>query len=470
VFKHTGLRRLDELPPIQGAETPSRVLVVDDDTDIREALTEALVDAGYSTTACGSATEALRVLAEENFDVVVTDVCMPNIDGIELCTRIAMNHDIPVIVMTAFGELSAAVGALRASAFDFITKPFGFEQLADAIERAISRRAPPSIQMLDATGGEVDFSELIGSSVAMDQLRAHLARICKADASVLITGESGTGKELIARALHKNSRRSKGPFVPISCAAFPAQLLESELFGHEKGAFTGAVESRPGLFLQANGGTLFLDEVGAMPFELQPALLRALQERVVRAVGSVREEPFDVRVIAATNQDLDQSLRDGTFRDALFFRLNVLEVRGPPLRERGEDVILLARHFLTKHAERHGGPPLILSDQTMSLLRAHTWPGNVRELQNCVEAAATLAQGGRVDPSDLPPLTREPLPSQGIPERGADASLENLQREQIETVLHAVGGNKAEAARVLGIDRVTLYRRIKRFSSARSAR
>jgi two-component system response regulator AtoC len=448
---------------------PRRVLIVDDDTDIREALADALEDSGYAPTACSSAMEALRVLEEETFDVVVTDVRMPAIDGIDLCGRIAANHGIPVIVMTAFGEMSAAVDALRAAAVDFITKPFEFEQLALAIERAISSSSASSIQVLEAPTASLDFSRIIGESPTTKQLIERLARIARTDASVLVTGESGTGKELIARALHENSRRAGGPFVAISCAAIPAQLLESELFGHEKGAFTGATGAHRGLFLRANGGTLFLDEIGAMPVDLQPALLRALQERVVRAVGGVREEPFDVRVIAATNQDLEKGVVEGTFRAALLFRLNVLQVEAPPVRDRGEDVIALALHFLARHAERQGGPPHILSDQTKQLLRTHSWPGNVRELENCMEAAATLARDGIIEPEDLPHEIRERADLTEF-SPAPDASLGKLQREQIETVLRAVGGNKAEAARVLGIDRVTLYRRIKRFAGPRSAR
>lgn len=453
------------------SEMARRLLIVDDDVDIREALADGLEEAGYGTTTCASAMDALRVLDNETFDVVVTDVRMPAIDGIDLCGRIAANHRIPVIVITAFGEMSAVVDAVRAAAFDFITKPFQLEHLVVAIERAISSTSAGGIhiQVLDTPLGKLDFSGIVGSSPKVVELLQRLATISSADSSVLITGESGTGKELIARALHQNSRRRDGPFVPLSCAAVPAQLLESELFGHEKGAFTGATDAERGLFLRANGGTLFLDEIGAMPLDLQPVLLRVLQERVVRAVGGVREERFDVRVIAATNQDLRDAVREGTFLAALLFRLDVLQVEGPPLRERDEDVIVLATHFLARHAERHGVPPLLLSEEAITLLRAHAWPGNVRELENCMEAAAALAEGGRVEPVDLPPEIREGSCPRDHGLAG-ETSLERLQREQIESVLRSVGGNKAEAARVLRIDRVTLYRRLKRFPTDRSAR
>jgi len=297
-------------------------------------------------------------------------------------------------------------------------------------------------------------------------LKRQLARVASTDTSVLITGESGTGKEVVARALHESGPRSKGPFVAVNCAAVPAQLLESELFGVERGAFTGATQSRPGLLLQASGGTLFLDEVGAMPLEFQPAFLRVLQERVVRPVGGTHEEPFDVRVVAATNHDLEAAVQRGEFRAALLFRLNVVSLNVRPLRERPRDVLLLARHFLDVHSKTSGARPLALSDAASAALSEYSWPGNVRELSNCIQVVAALARGPHVELSELPGevrVGREPQSATVDPA----TSLGELKQEQIERVLRAVGGNKAEAARVLGIDRVTLYRRIKRSSAER---
>ncbi|HEX4334620.1 MAG TPA: sigma-54 dependent transcriptional regulator [Polyangiaceae bacterium] len=445
-----------------------RVLVVDDDADLLCTLSDALEDAGYETIACSSATDALRVLDAEDIDVVLSDLRMPVLDGIGLCERIGRNSKIPVILMTAYSGMSAAVDAMRAEAFDFLVKPFPLTDLCASVARATERRAtiPPAVRKLDDVPRAFDAPNLVGASSKMRELMQYVSFVSASNASVLITGESGTGKELVARALHENGLRRSGPFVAVSCAAVPAQILESELFGHVKGAFTGAAESRRGIFLDANGGTLLLDEIGAMPVELQPALLRALQERAVRPVGGTREEPFDARVLAATNSSLRHAVSQGTFRDDLLFRLEVLNVHIPPLRERGEDIRELAEHFLGSARERLGRPRLAFSDDALAAILRYSWPGNVRELENCIEGAAALAHDDVIAAHELPKVVQEP----GRPTNGRRPSLDHLRHQHIERVLRAVNGNVAKAARVLGMDRGTLYRRVKRPGSMRPTR
>jgi two-component system response regulator HydG len=322
------------------------------------------------------------------------------------------------------------------------------------------------VRKLDEAPRSYRAPNIVGSSAKMRELAEYVGFVAGSNASVLITGESGTGKELVARALHENGLRRGGPFVAVSCAAVPAPILESELFGHVKGAFTGAAESRRGIFLDANGGTLLLDEIGAMPIELQPALLRALQERAVRPVGGTREEPFDARVVAATNSSLRRAVAEGAFREDLLFRLEVLNVHVPPLRERGEDIPELCDHFLRAARTRHGRPRLALSGDALSAILHYPWPGNVRELENCIEGAAALAQDDSIGIHELPKSVQDP----GRPSNGRRPSLDHLRRQHIERVLRAVNGNVAKAARVLGMDRGTLYRRVKRPGSMRPAR
>ena len=440
----------------------SRLLVVEDDDDTRLALADVLSGCGHDVHARPNAEDALRTLDSEDFDAVLTDVKMPGIDGIELCRRLSGDRpDLPVVVMTAFGDVDSAVGALRAGAFDFITKPFAAEQVDEVIRRAVERsQSSPIISRLEEIpSGARRIAGLVGSSAAMCQVSEQVARAAPTDSTVLIGGESGTGKELIARAIHEASARCNGPFVAMSCAAVPQEILEAELFGHAKGAFTGATEAREGLFQQADGGSLFLDEIGDMPLELQPKLLRALQERSVRPVGAPREVAYDARIIAATNKDLEEAMEKGEFRRDLFFRINVIRVGLPPLRERGRDVIELAHHFLALASE--DGPECTLTPEAEALLVAYGWPGNVRELENCMNAAAALAAGGRIGFEELPTGVRSQRAS-GQAMCVDSSSLEDVERRHITAVLRAVGGNKAQAARKLGIDRATLYRKLER--------
>jgi two-component system response regulator HydG len=445
----------------------SRVLVVEDDDETRMALSDALEDLGHQVSAEPCAERALSALEHSDVDAVLTDVRMPGMGGIELCRRLSGDRpNVPVVVMTAYGDVDSAVGALRAGAFDFITKPFSVDGVAEVLDHALDRgRTGTQVTRLAATEITDDtFHGLVGSSAAMRALHQQIGRAAATDSTVLITGESGTGKELVARAIHRASERSSGPFVAVSCAAVPHEILEAELFGHEKGAFTGAVQARIGLFEQATRGTLFLDEIGDMPVDLQPKLLRVLQERRVRPLGASREVLLDTRIVCATNRDLDQGVRAGQFREDLHFRIKVLQIHLPPLRERERDVLELAHHFLP----RTGDAPAISPEAEQQLL-GYDWPGNVRELENAMHAAKALAGGGRIGLDELPTSVRMRRGPQPVSAE-RPTTLEEVERRHIEIVLKAVGWNKARAARKLGIDRATLYRKLSRFGLDRPAR
>jgi two-component system response regulator HydG len=448
-----------------------RILIVDDEPSMCEALEAGLAPHGFATRSTTSGEEALHVLESTEVDAVLTDVQMRGLDGLALCERIAINRpDLPVLVITAFGSFEAAVAAIRAGAYDFITKPVKMDALALALQRAVQHRSlREEVRRLRSLVGESDhFDELLGDSAAMRGVRAMLERIADSEATVLITGESGTGKEVVARALHRQSRRAARPFVAVNCAALPEALLESELFGHVRGAFTDARAPRRGLFLEAHGGTLLLDEIGDLPLALQPRLLRVLQERTVRPVGSDRELPVDVRVIAATNRDLESAVEEGRFRGDLYFRVNVIHVALPPLRARSSDVLRLAQHFLAAGAARAGKPVAALSPAAAQRLLAYTWPGNVRELQNCVERAVALARFEHVTVDDLPEKIRAYRTSHVLI-AGDDPSelapLEEVERRYILRVMEAVGGNKTLAAQTLGIGRKTLYRKLEQYGA-----
>jgi DNA-binding NtrC family response regulator len=444
------------------------VLLVDDDRSLCEWVAGALGKKGIAVTWHTSASEGLGLLDVEDFSAVVADLNLRGMNGLELCERIASSRpDTPVIVITAFGSLETAVQAIRAGAYDFIAKPFEIEALRLTLERAASHRAlrQELKRLRRAVDHEQRFGDLIGTSLAMRKVYDLIDRIAETDAAVLITGESGTGKELVARAIHARSRRAPGPFVALNCSAMPESLLETELFGHVKGAFTDARSSRTGLFLQAQSGTLFLDEVGELPLLLQPKLLRALQERRVRPIGSDTEVAYDARLVAATNRDLDLAVDEHRFREDLFYRINVLHVHLPPLRERGSDVLLLAQHFLTRCAEALGKPVTGLTPEAAERLMAYGWPGNVRELSNCVERAVALTRFDRIVVDDLPEKVRAYRPSRVL--LGGEDPAEVLPLEEVERryILWAVDtiGNRTLAAQRLGLDRKTLYRKLARY-------
>ena len=445
-----------------------RLLVVDDDKGMRDMLAARLGSRGFDVALAGSGDQAIEVVREREVDVVVSDVTMKGMDGVELCRRVLEHRpQLPVVLITAFGSMELAIRAIRAGAYDFIPKPFEIDQLVLVLERGVTlARLKDEVQRLRRAIAPPGFGTLIGDSPKMTELYSLLGKVAESTAPVLITGESGTGKELVARAIHAAGERAAGPFVALNCAAVPPQLLESELFGHEKGAFTDARSARPGLFAAADHGTIFLDEIGELPLEVQPKLLRALQEHAVRAVGATAEVQFDARVITATNRDLEAMIEAKSFREDLYFRINVLGVDLPPLRARGGDVLLLARHFLEKIAARAHKRIVGFSPEAAQQLIAYSWPGNVRELENCIERAVALASFEYVTIGDLPEKVRA-FKSSHIVLATDDpttlVTLEDLERRYVARVLESVGGNKAAAARILGIERKTLYRMLERW-------
>jgi two-component system response regulator HydG len=447
-----------------------RILVVDDDLDMGKELERVLVRRGYDVIVRTSADQAFEVVLAEELAAVVTDLNMRGMNGVELCDRIVQNRrNLPVIVVTGFGSMDTAVATLRAGAFDFLTKPFNAEQLGFALERAIRHRALEEevkrlrVAVRDTKPG----ADMIGESQPMRDVFALVDRVARTDATVLVTGESGAGKELVVRAIHRNSDRRDGPLVAINCAAMPEQLLESELFGHVKGAFTDAKSARRGLFLDASGGTLFLDEIGEMPLGMQAKLLRALEDRRVRPLGGTAEVPFDARILAATNRDLEAMIAEKVFREDLFYRINVVTLELPPLRSRGNDVLLLAHAFVQRFAERHKKSVAGITPEVAEKLLAYAWPGNVRELQNSIERAVALTRFDRLTVEDLPPKIRDYRPSYlviGSAESAEDlTTLEDVERRYIARVMEIVGGNKVQATKILGIDRSTLYRKLERY-------
>ena len=443
-----------------------KILIVDDEKMMCEMLEDDLKRHGFHPTCYISAEKALDALKAESFDVLLTDMNLPYMNGIELCERVVANRpDIPVIVITAFGSMETAIAAIRAGAYDFVTKPIDTEFLVLALDRAVKHHGlQEKVKLLDeALKKSHQFDELIGQSPPMRKLIDRLERVADTETSILITGETGTGKELVAQALHKRSRRYKGPFVAVNCAALPDALLESELFGHKSGAFTDAKTERKGLFFQADGGTLFFDEIGDFPMALQPKLLRSLEERCVRPIGGTSEIAFDVRIIAATNRDIETAVEENRFREDLYYRINVIQIDLPPLRGRGTDILLLARHFVEQFSIRSDKQIAGISNAVSEKLLNYTWPGNIRELRNTIERAVVLTRYEKISVDDLPEKIRDyktsnmlfgsDNPSELIP-------VQEVERRYILHVLKTVGGNKTLAARVLGLDRKTLYRKL----------
>jgi two-component system, NtrC family, response regulator HydG len=449
-----------------------QILVVDDEQETCDLLEMALGRHGFKVTASTNAARALEMVAEQDFDVVLTDLSMPEMSGLDLCERVlGTRPDMPVVVITGQGSLETAIGAIRVGAYDFITKPVDPKLLFLSVSRAIQhRRLSDEVRRLrQAASGEGGDQRIVGMSGSMRRVYELIQRVGESDASVLIHGETGTGKELIARAIHGKSRRKSGPFVAINCAAVPHSLLESELFGHARGAFTDAKAQRTGLFVQASGGTLFLDEIGELPIDVQPKLLRALQERKVRPVGANQEIPFDARIVAASNRNLEDEVYEKRFREDLYYRVNVVKIDVPPLRERGGDVLHLAQHFLKQFAERNAKPSLELSTTAAEKLMAYNWPGNVRELENCMEHAVALARFDQITVEDLPEKIRAYRAERFVVAANDPTeivTMDELERRYILRVLSLVGGNKSRAAQVLGFDRRTLYRKLERYGAA----
>ncbi len=446
----------------------ARILVVDDEASARSGLEKLLTQSGYDVDTAKDGVEALERVAERSPDLVVTDLRMPNMDGMALLAKLReQDRDLPVLVATAFGDVSSAVDAMRAGAVDFLTKPIDFDVMSLAIERALERRAirveaenlRRQLRERDGQGLE----GLIGASPAMQKVYRVARQVAASRATVLITGESGTGKGELARAIHLLSPRAKAPFVALHCAAVPETLLESELFGHERGAFTGADKRRLGRFEQGDGGTLFLDEVGEIPALMQVKLLRVLQEKTFERVGGNDLIKVDVRLLAATNRDLAADVREGRFREDLYYRLNVVHIDMPPLRLRGGDVLVLANHFLRHFAEENHKHVEGFSEGARTKILGHKWPGNVRELENAVERAVVLCQGKEVEADDLPFQLVEH--SYG-PVRIPGSTMAEIERHAIVSTLEAVEGSTSKAAELLDISVRTIQYRLSEYGIA----
>ena len=453
------------------SEQMGRVLVVDDEEDKSELLKMLLERQGFSVTALTSAKAALELVGREDFDVVLSDIQMSEMSGLDLCERLlGTRPDLVVVMVTGQGSMETVIAAMRIGAFDFVLKPVDPKLIGITVQRAIKhRRLTDEVKRLRQGGASPNGGGLVGKSPAMARVYDLISRLGTSDPSVLIQGESGTGKELVARAVHQASRRASGPFVAINCAAVPPSLIESELFGHSRGAFTDAKIQRAGLFREADGGTLFLDEIGEMPLEMQPKILRALQERVVRPVGGSSDVPFDARIIAATNRDLEAQVYEKRFREDLYYRINVVAIQLPPLRERNMDILLLAKHFLDKFGPRAGKEGLSLSTQVSEKLLAYDWPGNVRELENSVERMVALARFDQLTIEDLPEKIRAYRSDRFV--LAADhtdeiLTIDELEKRYIKRVLKLLDGNKTRAADLLGVNRRTLYRKLELYTEA----
>jgi two-component system response regulator AtoC len=445
-----------------------RILIIDDDRSMCDVLEAELQKRGFETTTTTSPEDGLRRLVEDDFGLVLTDINMHGMTGVEVCRQIVESReDLPVVVMTAFGSMEAAIATIRAGAYDFVTKPFEMDDIALTIERALKHRAlrEEVKRLRRVVVDQQRFDDILGTSGAMKKMYDLLARVAETETTVLITGESGTGKELVAKAIHQRSPRKDGPFVAINCAAMPESLLESELFGHTKGAFTDARTARPGLFIRASKGTLFLDEIGEMPAGMQAKLLRALQERTVRPVGGDSEQPFDARIIAATNRDLETEVEEKRFREDLFYRINVLPILIPPLRDRREDIPLLIDHFVARNNARFGTNIRGVDSEARRLLMEYAWPGNVRELENTVERAMVLAEKDILGGEDLPERVREAKDPIQLHLTSGEMSIKKTARviEEIliRRALTKTKGNRTRAAEVLEISHRALLYKIK---------
>ena len=434
------------------------LLVVDDSLETLEVLQRNLSSKGYVVHTAPSVEAALEALETESIDLVITDYRMPRVSGVELVRHVRENlKDTEVMMITGYASIGGAVEAVKYGAEDYLAKPFTDDELFSAVERALDKLHKRRTTSVLAAKVTVESYGILGESKAMQGVFKAIGKASGTAATVLITGESGTGKELVARAVHYGSVRASAPFVPVNCGGIPESLLESELFGHVKGAFTGAVDTRAGFFQTAEGGTIFLDEISETSLAMQVKLLRVLQDKEVCMVGDTRSRKVDVHIVAATNKDLHDLVAKDLFRQDLFFRLNVITITVPPLRMRNNDVLILARHFAAKYTLEAGRPPLSFSDDALNALRHYDWPGNVRELENVIQRLVVMTDGEMVDAPDLPSLMRFSAPRH----MGLHRKLAEVEGEYIRNVLASVGGNKTRTAEILGIDRKTLREKLK---------
>jgi DNA-binding NtrC family response regulator len=462
------------IPPVEWSmKNLSQILLIDDEAHNREALALLLTHAGYQVQSAASGEEGLELLHKTPFEIVITDLFLPGASGIDILKKV--KEDSPytcVILITGNASAETAVEAMKEGAFDYITKPLNFEKLKILVAKAMekSRLVAENLYLRQQLRGKYKFDRIIGNSLAIQQVFSRMEKIVHTDSTILILGESGTGKELVAKAIHFNGLRKDKPFIAINCGAIPADLLESELFGHVKGSFTGAMSDKAGKFEAASGGSIFLDEIGTMPMHLQMKLLRVLQEHEVERVGSSQKIKLNVRVISATNADLEEQVKKGNFREDLYYRLNVIPILLPPLRERREDIALLARHFLQKSCNEMNRPLMSLSPAAMRALEAYDWPGNVREMENVMERTVALTEGELIEREDLPSgiggYKEDPLSLLGprVTEEGVDMAqvISEIERHMIREALDLGGGIKARAASLLSINRTTLVEKIKR--------
>ncbi|WP_026840411.1 sigma-54-dependent transcriptional regulator [Citrifermentans bremense] len=447
-----------------------KILVIEDDDSSREALLILLKSIGFTVKGCSSGQDGLGVLSGEPFDIVITDLFLPDLNGIDILTRVkASSPRTEVILVTGYGSAETAVQAMKKGAYDYITKPLNIEELRIIIDKALEKGqlVSENVYLKKQLRDKYEFANIIGNSQAMQQLFSRMKRIIKTDSTVLILGESGTGKELVAKAIHFNGNRKDKPFIAVNCSAIPENLLESELFGHVKGAFTGAVKEKVGKFEAANYGTIFLDEIGTLPMHLQTKLLRVLQEQELERVGSNKQIKLDVRVVSATNVNLEEEVARGNFREDLFYRLNVIPILIPPLRERIEDILPLTKHFLDKNCRSMQRPIMHIDKEALEALEAYPWNGNVRELENIIERIVALTEGDVITLRDLPAnIVKsyvEGTPTSVTP-AGIDmvAAINEIEKRMIGEALQLAGGVKARAAVMLNINRTTLVEKMRR--------
>ncbi|HYS44580.1 MAG TPA: sigma-54 dependent transcriptional regulator [Geobacteraceae bacterium] len=448
-----------------------KILVVDDETPSREALGLLLKSAGFEITGAATGHEAFELLTAGSFDIVITDLFLPDLNGIDILKRVkALSPAMEVILITGHASAETAVRAMKEGAFDYITKPLNLDELRMIIDKALEKRRllSENVYLKKQLRDKFEFANIIGSSPAMQKVFNRMKRIIKTDSTVLVMGESGTGKEIVAKAIHFNGHRKDKPFIAVHCGAIPESLLESELFGHMKGAFTGAVRDKIGKFEAADQGTIFLDEIGTMPMHLQTKLLRVLQEQEVERIGSNRPIKLDVRIISATNQNLEEEVKGGNFRDDLFYRLNVIPLNLPPLRERREDILALVKHFLQKNCKEMKRPVMTLTKEVLEALELYHWPGNVRELENIVERTVALTEGNQITLDDLPSAIRMEA-STRVVERGVDLvkTVNEIEKKMIAEALALTNGVKARAAAMLNLNRTTLVEKMRRLGMER---